>query len=251
MLSIYRFLINILFPIIIIVIFLRKFFNKEDKLRFKEKIFISSFNIQKNKKKKLIWFHAASIGEFKSIIPLIEKLNKNNNFNFLITTVTLSSSQLIKKEFFNKKNILHRFFPIDKPKIVNKFIDGWSPDLAIFVDSEIWPNFILEIKNKKIPLILLNARITKKTFSRWIAIPKVSNIIFQAFDLCLSSSEESKKYLEQLNAKNIKYLGNLKLTYENKKNNLSMENKNILKKKNIGVLLALMKKKIYFVFEHI
>ena len=212
MLSIYRFLINILFPIIIITIFLRKFFNKEDKLRFKEKLFISSFNIQKNKEKKLIWFHAASIGEFKSIIPLIKRLNNNNIFDFLITTTTLSSSQLIKKEFFFEKNIFHRFFPIDKPKIVSKFIDGWLPDLAIFVDSEIWPNFILEIKNKKIPLILLNARITKKTFSRWSVIPKVSKIIFQAFDLCLSSSEESKKYLEQLNAKNIRYIGNLKLT---------------------------------------
>ena len=74
---IYRHLINILFPIIIILIYLRVWFKKEDKNRFKEKLFISSFNITRNKDKKLIWFHAASIGEIKSIIPLIKKLNTN------------------------------------------------------------------------------------------------------------------------------------------------------------------------------
>ena len=77
---IYRHLINILFPIIIILIYLRVWFKKEDKNRFKEKLFISSFNITRNKDKKLIWFHAASIGEIKSIIPLIKKLNTNNKF---------------------------------------------------------------------------------------------------------------------------------------------------------------------------
>ena len=77
---IYRHLINILFPIIIILISLRVWFKKEDKNRFKEKLFISSFNITRNKDKKLIWFHAASIGEIKSIIPLIKKLNTNNKF---------------------------------------------------------------------------------------------------------------------------------------------------------------------------
>ena len=79
---IYRHLVNILFPIIIFLIYLRVWFKKEDKNRFKEKLFISSFNITRNKDKKLIWFHAASIGEIKSIIPLIKKLNTNNKFEF-------------------------------------------------------------------------------------------------------------------------------------------------------------------------
>ena len=118
---IYRYLINILFPIIIILIFVRVWFKKEDKDRFKEKIFISSFDITKNKDKKLIWFHAASIGELKSIIPLIKKLNTNNKFEFLITSVTTSSAKLILEELSNEKNIIHRFFPIDKQNIVIKF----------------------------------------------------------------------------------------------------------------------------------
>ena len=145
---IYRHLINILFPLIIILIFLRVWFKKEDKNRFKEKLFISSFNITRNKDKKLIWFHAASIGEIKSIIPLIKKLNTNNKFEFLITSVTTSSAKLILEQLSNEKNIIHRFFPIDKQSIVIKFLESWSPDLILFVDSEIWPNFLFEIKKK-------------------------------------------------------------------------------------------------------
>tara|TARA_X000001036_G_scaffold296052_1_gene275224 strand:+ start:5933 stop:7204 length:1272 start_codon:yes stop_codon:yes gene_type:complete len=230
MLLIYRYLINIFFPLIIMIIFFRTWFNKEDKKRFKEKLFSSSFNITKNHNKKLIWFHAASIGELKSIIPLIKKLNEKNKFEFLITTVTLSSARLITKELLNEKNTIHRFFPIDKPSLINKFLDNWSPNLIVFVDSEIWPNFILNIKKRNIPLVLLNGRITKKTFLRWNLMPKVAEKIFQSFELCLPSSNESKKYLQKFKVKNIKFFGNLKLTSENKFNNLNDKNKEILSK---------------------
>ncbi|MBD1172480.1 hypothetical protein IDG78_02920 [Pelagibacterales bacterium SAG-MED05] len=229
MILIYRHLINILFPIIIILIFLRVWFKKEDKNRFKEKLFISSFNITRNKDKKLIWFHTASIGEMKSIIPLIKKLNTNNKFEFLITSVTKSSSKLIVEQLSNEKNVIHRFFPVDKQNVVIKFLEGWSPDLILFVDSEIWPNFLFEIKKKNIPLILLNGRITKKTFLRWKLIPKVAKKIFQTFDLCLTSSNKSKNYLEQLSAKNVKHIGNLKLSAEIELKNQLIQNKNMLK----------------------
>ena len=101
MLLIYRLLINILFPLIILIIFFRTKFNKEDKIRFKEKLFSGSFKLQKRSDRKLIWFHAASIGELNSIIPLIKKINKKNKFDFLVTTVTLSSSRLISKELID------------------------------------------------------------------------------------------------------------------------------------------------------
>ena len=228
MLLIYRLLINILFPLIIIIIFFRTKFNKEDKVRFKEKLFSGSFGVIKKSDRKLIWFHAASIGELNSIIPLIKRINKKNKFDFLITTVTLSSSKLVSKELFNYKNIYHRFFPIDKPSLVYKFLNEWAPNLILFVDSEIWPNFILEIKRRKIPIILLNGRITKKTFLKWNFIPSLAEKIFQTFELCLPSSKESKKYLEKFKINNIKYLGNLKLTSENKSTDLEDFNKNIL-----------------------
>ncbi len=228
MLFIYRYLINIFFPIIIIIIFFRRWLNKEHKIRFKEKLFSSGFNVKKSYNKKLVWLHAASIGEVKSIIPLIKKLNEKNQLEFLITTTTLSSSHLISKELLNKKNIIHRFFPIDKLGLVKEFLNKWSPSLIIFVDSEIWPNFILEIKKRNIPLILLNGRITKKTFLRWNRIPKVAKKVFQSFQLCLPSSKESKDYLEKFDVKNIKYFGNLKLASENKINILPNKNKEIL-----------------------
>ena len=101
--------------------------------------------------------------------------------------------------------------------------------LILFVDSEIWPNFLFEIKKKNIPLILLNGRITKKTFLRWKLIPKIANKIFQTFDLCLASSNKSKNYLEKLNAKNVKHIGNLKLSAEIKLQKQLTQNKNILK----------------------
>ena len=232
MIFIYRFLTFFFYPILIVLIYFRKLLNKEDHYRYKEKIFSSNFFPEKDNKKKLIWFHAASIGETQSIFPLIQKLNTEiEDVEFLITTTTLSSAHLIKKELFNEKNIIHRFFPIDKPSLIKKFLNNWSPTLTIFVDSEIWPNFILEIKKKKIPLVLLNARITKKTFLRWNLIPNIAEKIFQSFDLCLSSSNESKKYLEEVKVKNVKYFGNLKLTSESQLNNLNIKNKEILDNK--------------------
>ena len=238
MILIYRFIVNILFPFIIIIIFFRTWFNKEDQKRYKEKLFTSSFNIQRNLNKNLIWFHVASIGELKSIVPLIKKFNKDNKYDFLITTVTLSSAELIRKKLFNEKNITHRFFPIDKLKLVRNFIDRWSPNLVVFVDSEVWPNFLLEIKIKKIPLILLNGRITKKTFLKWNLIPKIAEKIFKSFDLCLPSSLESKYYLEKFKVKKIKYFGNLKFTSENELNSLSYYNKEVLNKKKFWCAIS-------------
>ncbi len=227
MFRIYSYLINLSFPILIFIIYIRTFLKKEDKKRFKEKLFSSSFNVKKDSQKKLIWFHVASIGELKSIIPLLEKLANKKELNFLITTVTLSSSNLMETIVKNHKNIIHRFFPIDKTNLVKSFLDNWSPNLIIFVDSEIWPNFIFEIDRNKIPLILLNARITKKTFLRWRLIKNSAKKIFQSFKLCLASSKESKIFLEELKADNIKYFGNLKLSFNNPiaSNNVSLKDK--------------------------
>ncbi len=215
MIYIYRCLINLFFPIILIIIFFRMLCKKEDKQRYKEKIFYTSSNFKRDKNKKLIWFHVASIGELKSIITLINFLNKQDKFQFLITTVTLSSSLLFQKEFSNEKNIFHKFFPIDKMSLVKKFMNDISPNFAIFIDSEIWPNFIFEIKKRNIPLILLNARISKKTFLKWNLINEFSKKVFQSFDLCLTSNNETKQFLKEFDVKNIKFFGNLKFTLQN------------------------------------
>ena len=208
----YRVLTTLFYPLFIVLIIIRKILHKEDQFRYKEKIFTTHFNVVEKKNKKLLWFHAASIGEFKSIIPIIDELNRSNdNLNFLITTVTLSSSNLAKTLFSTYNNVYHRFFPIDIDFVMDKFLANWKPDVIFLVDSEIWPNLILRSKQKKIPLALINARITKKTFKKWIYFPTTAKKIFSSFDLCLTSNQETKNYLLKLEAKNVFYLGNLKL----------------------------------------
>ena len=113
----------------------------------------------------MIWFHAASVGELKSILPLIKELNQQNkNLEFLITTTTLSSGNLAKEKLEQYNNISHRYLPVDVNFIINKFLLLWKPDIIFLVDSEIWPNLILNANDKKIKLGIINARITKKHF---------------------------------------------------------------------------------------
>jgi len=209
MIFFYRILTFLLFPVFVAVIFLRKYFNKEDPIRFKEKININESFFPKNK--KIIWIHAASIGETNSAFPLIDKLIKNDEKIFiLLTSTTLSSSQIVNKKKLDKNSFQHRFFPLDVQFLVNKFLNHWKPELVIFIDSEIWPNFLMEISKKKIPLMLLNGRITIKTFNRWKLLTNLSFKLFGLYNLCLASSKESENNLKSLGAKNVKFIGNLK-----------------------------------------
>jgi len=214
MLFVYRILINlilILSPLIILVRLLKK---KEDFIRFKEKL---GFFKNNRSNGKLIWFHGASVGEFQSIVPLLEKLEKSKKISqILITSNTLSSSKIISK--IKLKKISHQFFPIDNNLIVKKFINHWKPSMVFFIDSEIWPNMLINLDKEKIPTILLNARITKKSYNRWIKFQNFSELIFSKFNLCLCSNKETINFLKKIGAKNIKYFGNLKYSQsENEK----------------------------------
>jgi len=216
MLSIYRIAINLITLISPIIIIIRLFKKKEDPLRFKEKI---CFFSKKRSKGKLIWFHGASVGEILSVIPLIEKLEKNKEISqILLTSNTLSSSKIISN--VKLKKTIHQFFPIDSNYHTQKFLNYWKPSVAIFIDSEIWPNMITNIKKRSILLILLNARITKKSFNRWKIFITTAKSFFEKFDLCLSSSIESKKYLKLLGVKKLKFIGNLKFSQTEKREDL-------------------------------
>jgi len=229
MFFVYKFLINIVFfffPIILIIRLLRE---KEDLRRFGEKI---GFFSKKKKTGNLIWFHGASVGEIQSILPLIELFEKNKKINqILVTSNTVSSSKIFEKYKFKKT--IHQFFPIDCNFISKKFIDYWKPSKVFFIDSEIWPNTINNLSVRKIPLILLNGRITKKTLSRWLLFPNFAKSLFEKFKLCLSSSSESKNYLRKLGARNIKFIGNLKFSQsENFNSKLNEKLKKFIHSKN-------------------
>ena len=163
----YRVITTLIYPILIILIFVRKLIKKEDQKRYREKIFSSNFNVIRKKNTKLIWFHAASIGEIKSIIPILKNLIENNkNYQFLLTTITHSSGELIKKEIKNYDNVYHRYLPIDVNFLIIKFFKLWKPSTIFLVDSEIWPNLIIKAKKNKTPIAIINARLTKKTFKK-------------------------------------------------------------------------------------
>ena len=206
MFIVYRILINFVFilsPIILIVRLLKK---KEDFNRFKEKF---CFFSKKRKNGKIVWFHGASVGELQSVVPILEILEKNKKIHqILITSNTLSSAKIIQK--LKLRKVTHQFYPIDTNFLSKKFIDYWKPSSVFFIDSEIWPNMVKNLKIQNIPIMLLNGRITKKTFKRWKLFPRLSKKIFGNFDSCLASSKESNSYLKRLGAKKTKYFGNLK-----------------------------------------
>ena len=230
MIFIYRILINFIFIISPVIILFRIIKKKESIKRFKEKL---CFFSKKRLKGKVIWFHGASVGELQSIIPLLEKIDKNNKIKqILITSNTLSSSKIIEKIKFKK--IVHQFFPIDTNFLSNKFLQYWKPSAAFFIDSEIWPNMVYNLKKKNIPITLLNGRITKKTYKKWKKFPKFSNNIFSQLDLCLSSSQKSKNYLKKLGVRKIKFIGNLKFSQsENEKIILDKNFKQFISSKKI------------------
>jgi 3-deoxy-D-manno-octulosonic-acid transferase len=230
MLIAYRILINLTFILSPIILIFRLLKKKEDPKRFVEKIgFFKKLKIKGN----LIWFHGASVGELQSIIPLLEKFEKNKKIKqILITSNTLSSSKVIKK--LKLKKIVHQFFPIDTNYIINKFINYWQPSKVFFIDSEIWPNTVLRLKQKEIPVILINGRITNKSYKRWKFFSNFAKKIFSNLDLCLASSKESFKYLKNLGVGNIKFIGNLKFSQSQKeKVNIDKKLKKILQNKKI------------------
>ena len=212
MIFFYRVLTTLLSPFLFLFVYLRKILKKEDPKRFKEKILVSHYNVIPQNKSKLIWFHAASIGEFKSIIPIINQLNKSNNkFHFLITTTTLSSGNLASVELDKILNAEHRYLPFDVPFLIDKFLNLWKPTRIFLVDSEVWPNLILKAKKYKIPIAIINARLTSKSFQRWMIFPKIAKKIFGIFDLCICSNNETKDYFEKLGLKKVYFKGNIKL----------------------------------------
>ena len=189
-----------------LILLIRFFLGKEDKKRFKEKF---CFFSKKNNNKQTVWIHGASVGEILSIIPIIKELEKDIKIKkILLTSSTTSSASVILKYKFKKT--VHQYYPLDINFLTKFFINYWKPKIAIFVDSEIWPNMYKNLYKKNIPLILLNARITNKSFNRWKLFPRFSKNIFSKITLALPQNSETKNYLHLLGVKNIKKAGNLK-----------------------------------------
>ena len=224
MFFLYQILISILLIFSPLIIGYRILKKKEDKKRFIEKF---CFPSKKKKTGNLIWFHGSSVGELLSILPLVYELEKNQSIKqILITSSTLSSAEIFKKFKFRKT--IHQFFPIDFILYSHKFLNYWKPTTAIFVESEIWPSIFKVLSAKNTPLLLLNARITKKTFNKWNYIKRYSRSIFKNISKAYPQNNETLGYLKRLNFSKIKIIGNLKFI-NNDQDKLIKPNKTLLK----------------------
>lgn len=157
----------------------------------------------------LIWFHAASVGETMAILPLISALLKRSGeLSVLLTTGTVTSAKIAEERL--PERAVHQFVPLDTPVFMRRFLDHWHPDLALLVESEIWPNLVLETNARDIPLVLINGIMSKKSFRNWRRKGSVSRPIFGRFDLVLVQNVELQKRFMRLGAPEVEVVGNLK-----------------------------------------
>ncbi len=199
--------IGLIFIIFSPIIFLfRIVLGKEDPKRFLEKfcIYKKKYNIEKT-----IWLHGSSVGEILSVIPIIHALEKDIKIKKILLSSSTTSSALIFSKYKFKKTT-HIYFPIDVNYLTNKFINHWKPKMAIFIDSEIWPNMYNNLEKNNIPIILINGRITKKSFKKWMRFSSFAIKIFSKISLAMPQNNETLKYLKTLGVKKIKITGNLK-----------------------------------------
>ena len=156
----------------------------------------------------LVWVHGASVGELLAVGPLVERI-RSKDFAVLCTSGTVSSAQVAEQRF--PKTVIHQFVPIDAPRFVERFFDHWKPDLALFVESDLWPNLIITAKERNIPLILVNGRVSERSFNRWRIVPSTIGSLLRRFDLCLAQSAGHAARYRDLGAPRITTTGNLKL----------------------------------------
>ena len=205
-LKIYQIITYIIRPLFFIFFFIRILNNKEEKGKFFER---KGFSKNKRPPGKLIWIHAASVGETLSALPLIDSLlSFSSDYNILLTTGTKTSKNLISER--NLERVIHQYFPWDAIPYCDRFLNNWKPDIVIFLESEIWPNHLIQAKKRGIPILLVNARMTEKSKVRWLKFKKTINHLLSVFSLIISQDSTSNMRLKELGAKNTLTYGNLK-----------------------------------------
>jgi 3-deoxy-D-manno-octulosonic-acid transferase len=213
LLKIYQIFSTIILPFLFFYILNRKKKSKEHPHRFLERFAITK--ITKPQNCQLFWVHAVSVGESNSAWILIENLLKfSPNINILFTSTSTTSAQIIEQKILQnelfKNRVIHQFLPVDSYFIVQKFLNHWKPRACIFVESEIWPNFIYCARKKAILSFLINARISQKSASQWLLLKKLGFNIFDYFSTIFAQSLQDKNLLQNLTKNNIFYEGNLK-----------------------------------------
>ena len=158
----------------------------------------------------LVWLHAASVGESISFLPLVEEIvGRWPGLNQLVTTGTATSARLMADRL--PPGVIHQFAPVDRPGWVRGFLDHWRPDLAIRIESELWPATVDEVNARSIPALLINGRMSRRSFRNWRRLPGLARRLLRTFSLCLAQTEDDAGRFRALGAREVRCLGNLKL----------------------------------------
>jgi 3-deoxy-D-manno-octulosonic-acid transferase len=196
-LGVYRGLTVALGPLIVALLRVRRWRGKEDPLRFTERLGRASLPRPKT---PLAWLHAASVGEAASLLALIDRLERERpGLALLVTTGTVTSAKLLRSRL-RPGRTQHQYVPVDRPAYVHAFLEHWRPDLAIWVESELWPNLIGATQARGVPTILLNARISQQSYRRWRRFPSLLRPLLERFAVCLAQDAAQAERLNQLGA---------------------------------------------------
>jgi 3-deoxy-D-manno-octulosonic-acid transferase len=156
----------------------------------------------------LIWIHGASVGEVLAAAALIEKL-RALNIRILLTSGTVTSAAIVARRF--PPDIIHQYVPYDSPRFVARFLDHWRPSLALFIESDLWPNLILSSAARRLPMVLINGRMSHRSFPRWRRVSATISALLSRFDVCLAQSEVDAARFAALGSRSVVTTGNLKL----------------------------------------
>jgi 3-deoxy-D-manno-octulosonic-acid transferase len=202
----YRALTVLATPLIAVYLGRRRRAGKEDPERFPERLGVAGAARPDG---MLVWVHGASVGEALAALPLIERiLESRDALHVLVTTGTVTSARLMAERLPPRAQ--HQYAPIDRPDAVRGFLDHWRPDLALWNESEFWPNLLTEIQALGIPMILVNGRMSDRSYRRWKLMRGVIRPLLDGFALCLAQSEQDAKRLRDLGAGAVHAIGNLK-----------------------------------------
>ncbi len=158
---------------------------------------------------RLVWLHGASVGEVISVMPLIERLlHLDQGLHVLLTSGTVTSARIMADRL--PARAIHQYVPIDRPSAVRRFLDHWRPDLALWVESELWPNLVLQTHARGVPMALLNARMSEVSYRRWRRLPFLIKPLLQVFQVCIAQSAPDAGRLATLGALSVTFHGNLK-----------------------------------------
>jgi 3-deoxy-D-manno-octulosonic-acid transferase len=194
--TLYRGLTAAAAPFVLVYLKSRQRRGKEDSARFAERLGISG---GKRPDKPLVWVHAASIGEATSALALIERiLHERPGLEILITTGTVTAARLLETRL--PGGARHQFVPADLPRAVGRFLDHWHPNLAVWIESELWPNLVLMTRRRNIPMLLLNGRLSARSHARWRALPGLARPILSSFSLCLAQDSVQCARFRELGA---------------------------------------------------